>query len=110
MDTRTGRTSHCAKRDETWYCEPISDVGEAVEAQVAAFGQALAALEARVAALAVDLAEQRQAIREAIAHAEPAPTETSSGAPPDMPADGFVVQVVERFVGMVRSLKLGNDS
>jgi len=106
MDTATGRTSHCAKRDDGWYCEPVSEVGEAVEATVEALGHALSALDARIDVLADDVAELgRQNRARAVAEAPAQPTSVPAPA-----AGGFAVRVMERFVSMVRDLKLGGES
>lgn len=101
LDTATGSTSHCRQEGAVWRCEPllpggnvIDDRLEALSSEVTRLSAALAALNARVAALVpVD--------RRAIA----APPAIES--PPIARTQGFAGQLVERFLDLVRTLKHG---
>ena len=94
MDTQTGRSSHCGKRDGTWFCEPIAEVGAHVEAKVDAVAGALGALERHMDELAARLDAHVQAKSQHVA--------TASAK-----KRGFAGTVVDRFVAMVRGLKHG---
>lgn len=100
LDTVTGATSHCRQQGGVWRCEPLlaSDDAtaerlEALSREVTRLSAALAALNARVAALApVD----REVV---VAPAIESPTVTRGR--------GFAAQLVERFLDVVRTLKHG---
>jgi hypothetical protein len=100
LDTITGATSHCRQQEGVWRCEPLLTGGdatnerlEALSREVTKLAAALAALNARVAALApVD----REVV---VAPAIESPTVTRGR--------GFAAQLVERFLDVVRALKHG---
>jgi hypothetical protein len=102
LDTVTGATSHCRQQDGAWRCEPLLAAGdatnerlEALSREVTRLSAALAALNARVAALA-------SVNRENVA----APVLES---PPMTRYKGFAAQLVKRFLDVVRTLKHGRD-
>ncbi len=97
MDTQTGRSSHCGKRDGTWICEPIAEVGARIEDKVDALGIALGRLERQIDDLAASVTELKQAKEERVANAV-------------AEQKGFATTLVDRFVGMVRELKHGSGS
>jgi len=102
LDTVTGATSHCRQQEGVWRCEPLLAGGyaknerlEALSREVTRLSAALAALNARVAALAP--VERENTVAPVV---ESAPVASSQS---------FAAQLVERFLDVVRALKHGRD-
>ena len=100
LDTRTGATSHCTRREGVWRCQPvIEEAGmlapelEALSAKVAGLAAALAELSARVDGLAARVDQ-------------PSPAVTVEPAAPAAER-GVVATAVERLLALVRLLKHG---
>jgi hypothetical protein len=93
LDTQTGAVSHCARREDTWFCEPVIDS---------------AAMEARLDSLAVQI--ERLSARIAALEARPAadPPTATSATPEEREFEqalGFSETLMRRFFQMVREIK-----
>jgi hypothetical protein len=97
LDTRTGAVSHCARRDNAWYCEPLAGADAGTDQRVTVLSAEVQRLTREVARLSAEVLALR-----AGAPALPAATDQKMS---EDEAPGFAGKVMGRFFDLVREMK-----
>ena len=97
LDSQTGAVSHCGKRGDIWFCDPLTENESGLQHR-------LDVLSAKVDALTRQVAELAQRL----APAKPPGNATVSVAPSAPPAArpmSFSERLMRRFFALVREMK-----
>lgn len=100
LDTKTGATSHCTRREGLWHCDTIAKDRDELEAKVAALAVEVAALSAELGRLRGELAETKAALDGATPPAARTPGDAEFER-----AMTFAERLMRRFFDMVRELR-----
>lgn len=103
LDTETGATTHCGRREGVWRCDVLAEDRSALEAKIDALGDRVAALSAEVDKLAAAVAAL-QAERNEGAKPPAAPPLTEEDRQIDQ-ASRFAERLMHRFFDMIRALR-----
>jgi hypothetical protein len=104
LDTETGATTHCGRREGVWRCDVLAEDRSALEAKIDALGDKVAALSAEVDKLAASVAALQAAQSETAKPPTAPPPLTEEDRQIDQ-ASRFAERLMHRFFDMIRALK-----